>query len=261
MVRNITKGGATQIVKIHIGDKSKKGEEPKKKRTYKRKPKRPMAPSGTGNMPWTGAPMLGQAPQPAFSRLGWAIEPLQIRRQEEPAIQRIEHNPQMNIIYPPRQMRDYVAQMLEQSNANYPRIEEVPEAPEMQRRIEAPPKPVEEPEQPLVKALPEAEVPVSVEKRKKPKPPVGQLPEPAYAEINLIDEEEEPTRTRTVQELQELRDSGVITAEWLGKFNAKKAKEGNMTLLNVASKLGIPIPRTIQASKQSTINHILNNLK
>jgi hypothetical protein len=252
MVRNITKGGTTQIVKIHIGDKGKK-EEPKKKRTYKRKPKKPVMPSGTGNSPWTGVPLLGSPPMqpmPPISRMGWSVEPLQqIRRLDEPPIQRIEHNQQMNFINPPRQLRDYVAQMLEQSSP--PRIEYVAEPKSM--RIEEPASPVEVPQEPLVPSLP------SSEKRPRPKPPVSDFPIPPI-EIPAEEEPYNPTATKTGDELRSLRDRGLITAEFLNQFNSKRAKEGNMTLLQVANRLGIPIPRGVANTKSAIIQHILENL-
>lgn len=234
MVRNISKG-TTQIVKIHIGDKGKK-EEPKKKRKYTRKPKKPSGGGGGGyhSAPWVGEPLLQQAPVPApYARQGWTLEPLQIKRAEEPKIERIEHNPQMNIIYPPREIRSYVAQMLEQANA--PRVEEVEEP--KQRRIEAPAQiqPIEEPSQPMIEALPVAE-----------------------EQPNVV---ESPIRMRTAQEIQELRQSGLIDRDFLNRFNVKKkTREGDMTLLQVASKLGIPVGRTLQNSKDLLINHILANM-
>lgn len=255
MVRNISKG-TTQIVKIHIGDKGGKGKEepPKKKRQYKRKPKKPIMPLGTGNMPFTGMPLLGNPPlmpMPPISRMGWTVEPLQIKRAEEPPIHRIEHN-QMNIInQPPRQIRDYVAQMLEQQQ-NAPRIEEMPEEPKSMR-IEEPPAPIEEPQQPLVSALPSAE-------KKKRKPPVAKQEEPQYAQISLIDEEELPTAMKTGDELRALRDSGVITAEYLNQYNIKKVKEGQMSLFQLASKLGIPVPQAVRNSKTATIKYIIDHL-
>ena len=262
MVRNISKG-TTQIVKIHIGDKSKK-EEPKKKRTYKRKPKKPFG--GTGNNPVIGQPFLGSPPMlplppmPPIQRAGWGFEPpQQIRRAEEPAIQRIE-NQQINIA-PSRQIRDYVAQMLEQAN---PRLEYQPEVrieevPEPKVRIEEPPAPIEVPPAPLVSSLPA--VPESSTKESKKKKPIVA---PAQARVVLIDEEDEqPVRvhaTKTVEELRSLRDNGIITADYLNKYNVKTAKAGDMTLLQLASRLGISVPRALQNSKEALVYHILGNL-
>lgn len=253
MVKNITKsGGTTQIVKIHIGDKGKK-EPPKKKRTYKRKPKNPIIPSGTGNQPWTGQAQLDQLPLPAFSRQGWTIEPLQqIRRLEEPPIQRIENSPQMNIIYPPRQIRDYVSQMLEQSsNFNGPRIEEVPEVPQ---RIEAPAKPVEEPFVPLLPSLPSLpSVPSEkVERRKK-------VVDVSDEEEEFVKRDEGRRKELSASEIQELRDKGLITKDWLEGFTNNKYRAGEMNLRQIGSKLGIPIPKSV-TTKSQLVNAILSGL-
>lgn len=236
----------TQIVKVNIGDRVAK----KKKRVYKRKPKKP---TGTGLAPVLGTAQFGQVPIPApFARQGWTLEPIIAKQVEAPPMRRIEQQPQMNLVLPPREIRDYMGRMLEsQFNvASRPIIEEMPPSPppSPKGRAEKPPSPLVPSQQPPPLVLPPA---VKLEEEKKQEKP----------NIVLIDEKN-PRYLRSAQELQEIRDEGGLTAPFLRQFvKAKaKAKEGEMSLEQIASLLGIPISQKMRdGNKEAVISYILEN--
>jgi hypothetical protein len=240
----------TQIVKVHIGDRAPK----KKKRVYKRKPKKTM-PTGTGLAPVLGTAQFGQVPIPApFARQGWTLEPVIAKQVEAPPMRRIEQQPQMNLVLPPREIRDYMGRMLESQfnvgGASRPIIEEMPPSPPPSPlgRAEKPPSPLVASQQPPPIVLPSA---VKIEEEKKQDKP----------EIILIDEKN-PRYLRSAQELQEIRDEGGLTAPFLRQFvKAKsKAKSGEMSLEQIASLLGIPISQKMRdGNKETVISYILEN--
>jgi len=231
----------TQIVKVNIGDRVAK----KKKRVYKRKPKKP---TGTGLAPVLGSAQFGQIPIPApFARQGWTLEPVIAKQIEAPPMRRIEQQPQMNLVLPPREIRDYMGRMLE-SQFNGPRIEEMPPSlpPSPKGRAEKPPSPLLPSQQPPPLVLPPA---VKIDEEKKEERPPMVI-------------EENPRRIQSAQELQTIRDEGGLTAPFLKQFvKAKaKAKAGEMSLEQIASLLGIPISQKMRdGSKDAVIKYILEN--
>lgn len=242
----------TQIVKvINIGDRVAK----KKKRVYKRKPKKTM-PTGTGLAPVLGTAQFGQIPIPApFARQGWTLEPIIAKQVEAPPIKRIEQQPQMNLVLPPREIRDYMGRMLESQfnvgGANRPIIEEMPPSPppSPKGRAEKPVSPLVPSQQPPPLVLPPA-VKLEEEKKQEERP-----------SIVLIDEKN-PRYLRSAQELQEIRDEGGLTAPFLRQFvkQKAKAKAGEMSLEQIASLLGIPISQKMRdGNKEAVITYILEN--
>jgi hypothetical protein len=229
----------TQIVKVNIGDRVAK----KKKRVYKRKPKKP---TGTGLAPVLGSAQFGQVPIPApFARQGWTLEPVIAKQIEAPPMRRIEQQPQMNVVMPPREIRDYMGRLLE-SQYNGPRIEEMPPSPppSPKGRAEKPPSPLVPSQQPPPLVLPPA---VPVEEKRDDLPP-------------MIIEKENPRRILTPAELQELRDEGQLTAPFLRQFVKVqvKAKAGEMSLEKIARSFGIDLPQKIRdGSKENLISFIL----
>jgi hypothetical protein len=240
----------TQIVKVfNAPEKAPK----KKKRVYKRKPKKTM-PTGTGLAPVLGTPQFGQIPIPApFARQGWTLEPVVAKQMEAPPMRRIEQQPQMNLMLPSREIRDYMGRMLESQfnvgGASRPFIEEVPPS------VPASPKGrAEKPASPLVSAQPPPMVSppaVKIEEEKKQEAP----------EIVLIDENN-PRYLRSAEELQNIRDEGGLTAPFLRQFVKvqSKVKSGEMSLEKIASLLGIPLSNKLRdGSKESVIKYILEN--
>jgi len=241
----------TQIVKVfNAPEKAPK----KKKRVYKRKPKKTM-PTGTGLAPVLGTPQFGQVPIPApFARQGWTLEPVVAKQMEAPPMRRIEQQPQMNLVLPPREIRDYMGRMLESQfnvgGASRPFIEEVPPS------VPASPKGrAEKPASPLVSAQPPpmvspSAIKIEEEKKQEERP-----------QIVLIDENN-PRYLRSAEELQNIRDEGGLTAPFLRQFvkAQSKAKAGEMSLEKIASLLGIYLSQKMRdGNKEAVIRHILEN--
>ena len=240
----------TQIVKVNIGDRVAK----KKKRVYKRKPKKT---TGTGLAPVLGSAQFGQIPIPApFARQGWTLEPIVAKQLEAPPMRRIEQQPQMNLVLPPREIRDYMGRMLESQfnvgGASRPIIEEMPPSqPASPRgRAEKPASPLVPSQQPPPLVLSPA-VKLEEEKKQDERP-----------DIILIDEKN-PRHLRSAQELQTLRDEGGLTAPFLRQFVKAKGKvkdRGEMSLEQIASLLGIPISQKMRdGAKDAVIKYILEN--
>jgi len=236
----------TQIVKVSIGDRVAK----KKKRVYKRKPKKTI---GTGLAPVLGSAQFGQIPIPApFARQGWTLEPIVAKQLEAPPMRRIEQQPQMNLVLPPREIRDYMGRMLESQfnvgGASRPFIEEMPpsQPASPKGRADKPPSPLVPPQQPPPLVLSPA---IKLDEEKKQERPAMVI-------------EDNARRIQSAQELQTIRDEGGLTAPFLKQFvKAKaKAKAGEMSLEQIASLLGIPISQKMRdGSKEGVIKYILEN--
>lgn len=237
----------TQIVNVNLDDRLAKK---KKKRVYKRKPKKI---TGTGLAPVLGSAQFGQIPIPApFARQGWTLEPIVAKQLEAPPMRRIEQQPQMNLVLPPREIRDYMGRMLESQfnvgGASRPFIEEMPpsQPASPKGRADKPPSPLVPSQQPPPLVLSPA---VKIDEEKKQERP------PMIVEDNA-------RRIQSAQELQAIRDEGGLTAPFLKQFvKAKaKAKAGEMSLEQIASLLGIPISQKMRdGSKDAVIKYILEN--
>lgn len=240
---------ATQIVKVNINT------EKKKRKRVKRAKKK--ATTGTGQQPFLGTPQYGQVPIPApFSRQGWTLEPVIAKQVEQPPIQRIEQQPQMNLVLPPREIRDYMGRMLEsQFNVNgrsRPIIEEMPTAPPSPSgRVEKPLSPLLPSQQPPPLVLPPA---VKIEEEKKRE-------EPPSPELIFIDEKN-PKHYRTAEDLQALRNQGKINQAFLKQFVLRKSKagDGESSIEQITLALGLPFTSKVSSNKEKAIAYILENI-
>jgi len=269
---------ATQIVKVNIG------EIKTKRRRVKRKAKaKKTAITGTGNLPFLGTPQYGQVPIPApFARQGWTLEPVIAKQIEQPPIQRIEQQPPMNLTLPTREIRDYMGRMLEsQFNINgrsQPIIEEVQTAPPSPRaekpalpvlpslpapekqplgRAEKPASPLLLPQQPPPLMLPQGIkifLPPKEDKEEKEE-------KKEEKRVELVEKERSKRSSLTAEEMQELRNEGKLTREFLNQFvkSRSSAKEGEMSLEEIATKLGLYVPSKNKKLKGDLITYILEN--
>lgn len=239
---------ATQIVKVNINTEKKR----KRKRVKKTKKK---AITGTGLQPVLGTPQYGQIPLPApYARQGWTIEPVIAKQIEQPAIQRIEQQPQMNLVLPPREIRDYMGRMLESQfnvgGRNRPIIEEIQSVPPSPRgRAEKPLSPLVPSQQPPPLVLPPA-VKIEEEKKKDESP-----------ELVFIDESN-PKYYRTAEDLQALRNQGKIDQAFLRQFVLRKSKagDGESSLEQITLSLGLPFTSKVSSNKEKAIAYILENI-
>jgi len=238
---------ATQIVKVNINTEKKR----KRKRVKKAKKK-----IGTGLQPVLGTPQYGQIPIPApYARQGWTLEPVFAKQLEQPAIQRIEQQPQMNLVLPPREIRDYMGRMLESQfnvgGRNRPIIEEMQSAPPSPRgRAEKPPPPLVAGQQPPPLVLPPAVKIEEERKRDEPSP-----------ELVFIDDSN-PRHYRTAEDLQALRNQGKINQAFLRKFvfRKNKADDGESSIEQITLALGLPFTRESSTNKEKAIAYILQNI-
>lgn len=237
---------ATQIVKVHIGD-----TKPKRRRA-KRKVKAKSKIIGTGLQPFLGTPQYGQVPIPApFARQGWTLEPIVAKQIEQPPIQRIQQQPQMNLVLPPREIRDYMGRMLESQfsvGRSGPVIEEIPTAPSPRGRAEKPPSPLVPAQQPPLVRPPAIKI---EEERKRDDSP----------ELVFIDESN-PRHFRTAEDLQGLRNEGKINQAFLRKFvfRKNKADDGESSIEQITLALGLPFTRESSTNKEKAIAYILQNI-
>lgn len=235
---------ATQIVKVNINTEKKR----KRKRVKKTKKK-----IGTGLQPVLGTPQYGQIPIPApYARQGWTLEPVFAKQIEQPAIQRIEQQPQMSLVLPPREIRDYMGRMLESQfnvGRSRPIIEEMQSVPPSPRgRAEKPPSPLVAGQQPPLVLPPAVKI---EEERKRDESP----------ELVFIDESN-PKYYRTAEDLQALRNQGKIDQAFLRQFvlRTNKAKDGESSLEQITRSLGLPFTSKVSTNKEKAIAYILENI-